>query len=89
MKVGCAHIDGKGCYLDNIFSEQLWRTLKYECVYLHAGETGSQARAGVGRWVEFYNHRGPRKSLGSRPPVVVHSLRTEVAHPDQQKQRVA
>jgi transposase InsO family protein len=37
-------MDGKGRFLDNIFVERLWRTLKYECVYLHAWETGSQAR---------------------------------------------
>jgi putative transposase len=40
-------MDGKGRYLDNIFIERLWRTLKYECVYLHAWETGSEARAGL------------------------------------------
>ncbi|RUW79515.1 hypothetical protein EOA28_07915 [Mesorhizobium sp. M2A.F.Ca.ET.067.02.1.1] len=40
----------KGRCLDNIFIERLWRSLKYECVYLHAWETGSQAKAGVGRW---------------------------------------
>ena len=40
-------MDGKGLFLDNIFVEQLWRTRKYECVYLHAWETGSQARAGI------------------------------------------
>lgn len=48
-------MDGKGRCLDNIFIERLWRSLKYECVYLHAWETGSQARAGVGRWITFYN----------------------------------
>ena len=42
-------MDGKARYLDNIFIERLWRSLKYECVYLHAWETGSQAKADVGR----------------------------------------
>jgi putative transposase len=42
-------MDGKGRCLDNIFIERLWRSLKYECVYLHAKETGSQAKAGIGR----------------------------------------
>ena len=42
-------MDGKGRFLDNIFVERLWRSLKYECVYLHAWETGSEAKAGVGR----------------------------------------
>jgi putative transposase len=47
-------MDGKGRCLDNIFIERLWRSLKYECVYLHAWETGSQAKAGIGRWITFY-----------------------------------
>jgi putative transposase len=49
-------MDGKGRCLDNIFIERLWRSLKYECVYLHAWETGSQAKAGIGGWITFYNH---------------------------------
>ncbi|WP_296708901.1 IS3 family transposase, partial [Rhodoblastus sp.] len=48
-------MDGKGRCIDNIFIERLWRSLKYECVYLHAWETGSQAKAGIGRWMTFYN----------------------------------
>ncbi|MFC3118321.1 integrase core domain-containing protein [Jhaorihella thermophila] len=39
------------------FVERLWRSLKYECVYLHAWETGSEARTGVGKWIEFYNRK--------------------------------
>ncbi len=69
--------------------ERLWRTLKYECVYLHDWQTGSQARAGLGSWIEFYNHRRPHKALGGRPPAVVYSTRTEVMQPDRQEQRVA
>jgi putative transposase len=79
-------MDGKGRYLDNIFIERLWRTLKYECVYLHAWETGSQARAGVRQWMEFYNHRRPHRALGGQPPAVVHSLQIEATQPDQQEQ---
>jgi putative transposase len=44
-------MDGKGRFLDNIFVERLWRTLKYECVYLHAWETGSEAKAGIRKWM--------------------------------------
>jgi putative transposase len=76
-------MDGKGRYLDNIFIERLWRTLKYECVYLYAWETGSQARAGVRKWMEFYNHRRPHKALGGRSPAVVYSLIFETTQPDQ------
>ena len=79
-------MDGKGRYLDNIFIERLWRTLKYECVYLHAWETGSQARTGVRNWMEFYNHRRPHKALGGRPPAVVYSLTVEATQPHQQEQ---
>ncbi|UYQ71131.1 IS3 family transposase [Pelagibacterium flavum] len=82
-------MDGKGRFLDNIFVERLWRTLKYECVYLHAWETGSQARAGVRDWMEFYNHRRPHSALGGKPPAVIYWQRIEQNQPDQQVQRVA
>ena len=81
--------DGKGRYLDKTFIERLWRTLKHECVCLHAWETGSQARAGVGRWVEFHIRRRPHEALGGRPPAVVRPVRNEVTQPDQQDQRAA
>jgi len=62
-------MDGKGRFLDNIFIERLWRSMKYECVYLHAWETGSQAKAGVGRWITFYNHQRPHAAHAlNRPP---------------------
>lgn len=60
--------DGRGRWLDNVFIERLWRSLKYECVYLHAFETGSEARAGIGRWIDFYNRFRPHSSLGGLPP---------------------
>ena len=76
----------KGRCLDNIFIERLWRSLKYECVYLHAWETGSQAKAGVGRWITFYNHQRPHAAHGGQPPAVVYFNQIET---DQQGQRVA
>jgi putative transposase len=75
--------------LDKIFIERLWRTLKYECVYLHAWETGSEARAGIRKWMTFYNHQRPHSALGGRPPAVVYWLRNETTNLDQQVQRVA
>jgi transposase InsO family protein len=45
--------------MDNVFIERLWRGLKYECVYLHAFETGSALRAGLTRWIRYYNSRRP------------------------------
>jgi len=73
---------------DNIFVERLWRSLKYECVYLHAWETGSEAKAGVGRWIEFYSCKRPHSALGGKPPAVVYWLRKDETQPDQQEQRV-
>ena len=82
-------MDGKGRFLDNIFVERLWRSLKYECVYLHAWETGSEAKAGVRKWIEFYNRKRPHSALGGKPPAVVYWLRNVKTQPDQQEQRVA
>jgi len=61
-------MDGKGRWMDNIFIERLWRTLKYECIYLHAFETGSEARRGIERWVGKYNLERPHSALGGRTP---------------------
>ena len=82
-------MDGKGRFLDNIFVERLWRSLKYECVYLHAWETGSEAKAGVGKWIEFYNRKRPHSALGVQPPAVIYWQRNETTQTDQQVQRVA
>jgi putative transposase len=79
-------MDGKGRCIDNIFIERLWRSLKYECVYLHAWETGSQAKAEIGRWMIFYNRQRPHAAHGGQPPAVVYWNRIET---DQQAQRVA
>ena len=68
-------MDGKARYLDNIFIERLWRSLKYECVYLHAWDTGSQARVGVGRWITFYNSITERpRDRGARGALPMASL---------------
>jgi putative transposase len=82
-------MDGKGRFLDNIFIERLWRPLKYECVYLHAWETGSGAKAGIRKWITVYNHQRPHSALGGRPPAVPYWLRKYQTQPDQQVQRVA
>jgi putative transposase len=52
-------MDGRGRWMDNVFIERLWRSLKYECVYLNAFETGSELRTGLGRWVSYYNPAWP------------------------------
>ncbi len=61
-------MDGKGAWRDNVFVERLWRTIKYEEVYLRAYASVSEARAGIGRYLEFYNTRRPHSSLGGRTP---------------------
>lgn len=61
-------MDGRGRWMDNVFIERLWRSLKYECVYLHAFETGSELRAGLAQWIGYYNGRRPHSSLNGRTP---------------------
>ncbi len=65
-------MDGRGRWLDNVFIERLWRSLKYEYVYLTAFETGSEAREGIGKWIDFYNRRRPHSSLGGITPDMCH-----------------
>jgi putative transposase len=61
-------MDGKGAWRDNVFVERLWRSVKYEEVYLHAYETVSAARAGLARYLDFYNLRRPHRSLDGSTP---------------------
>lgn len=61
-------MDGKGRWMDNVFIERLWRSVKYECVYLHAFETGSELRAGLSRWFAYYNHHRPHSRLAGKTP---------------------
>ena len=61
-------MDGKGCWRDNVFVERLWRTIKYDEVYLHAYESVSQARAGLDRFLTFYNNSRPHSSLDGKTP---------------------
>jgi len=61
-------MDGRGRWLDNVFIERLWRSLKYENVYLNAYETGSEASAGIGKWIAFYNQTRPHSSLAGKTP---------------------
>jgi len=61
-------MDGRGRWMDNVFIERLWRSLKYECIYLHAFETGSELRAGLTSWIGYYNARRPHSTLAGRTP---------------------
>ena len=61
-------MDGRGAWRDNVFVERLWRSVKYEEVYLRAYDSVSDARASLGRYLNFYNSRRPHSSLGARTP---------------------
>lgn len=67
-------MDGKGRYLDNIFIERLWRSLKYEEVFIKAYDTVGEARRGIGGWLGFYNEERPHQALGYRTPREVHEV---------------
>jgi len=61
-------MDGKGAWRDNVFIERLWRSVKYEEVYLHAYDTVPDSRAGIGRYFNLYNQRRPHCALGRKTP---------------------
>ena len=61
-------MDGRGAWRDNVFVERLWRSVKYEEVYLRAYESVSHARTSIGWYLEFYNHKRPHSSLDGRTP---------------------
>ncbi len=61
-------MDGKGAWRDNVFVERLWRSIKYEEVYLHAYQSVPDARAEIGRYLAFYNGRRPHSSLDWKTP---------------------
>jgi putative transposase len=65
-------MDGRGAWRDNVFVERLWKSIKYEELYLHAYDCVSAAKAGIARYVEFYNTRRPHKSLDRHTPDAVY-----------------
>jgi putative transposase len=65
-------MDGKGAWRDNVFVERLWKSIKYEEVYLHAYDSVSAAKAGIARYVAFYNTRRPHSSLDRKTPDMVY-----------------
>jgi putative transposase len=65
-------MDGKGRALDNIFTERLWWTVKYEEVYLHDYDSPKDARQGLTRYLDFYNYERPHQSLDYRTPAEVY-----------------
>jgi len=69
-------MDGRGRFLDNIFIERLWRSLKHEDIYLKHYADGREARAGIASWIAFYNSRRPHQALGYKTPMSVWRLGT-------------
>ena len=61
-------MDGRGAWRDNVFVERLWRSVKYEEVYLHAYDSVGHAKAGIARYIDFYNSRRPHSSLDRKTP---------------------
>ena len=61
-------MDGRGPCMDNVFVERLWRSIKYEEVYLKAYQNGTEARKGIGAYLAFYNQERPHQALGYRSP---------------------
>ena len=64
-------MDGRGRWMDNVFIERLWRSLKYEDIYLKGYADGRDARSGIGAWFEFYNNHRPHQALENRTPMAV------------------
>ena len=64
-------MDGRGRFMDNIFIERLWRSIKYEEIHLKAYADGREARAGIGNWMTFTNTQRPHQALGNQMPMAV------------------
>ena len=82
-------MDGKGRWVDNRVIERLWRSLKYECIYLNAFETGSQARAGIGKWLAYYNAERPHSTHGILTPDEAYERKDEAYERKTEPMRLA
>lgn len=70
-------MDGRGRWIDNRMIERLWRSLKYECVYIHAFETGKEALQGIRKWLNYYNQERPHSRHGILTPDEAYAMKTE------------
>ncbi|CAH0352343.1 IS3 family transposase ISMch1 [Sphingobium sp. CECT 9361] len=73
-------MESRGRWMDNVCIEPIWRSLKYECVYLHAFETGSELRVGLGRWITYYNTQRRHSGLAGRTPVEAYRRNRQSGH---------
>jgi putative transposase len=81
-------MDGRGRAMDNIFTERLWRTVKYEEVYLHDYTSPREARRGLSEYLEFYNHQRPHQSLGYCTPAGVYFKDQEMPYFHDRERRI-
>lgn len=72
-------MDGRGRWMDNVFIERLWRSLKHEDIYLKGYADGREAKAGVASWIAFYNDRRLHQAHGYRTPMAVRRERMQAA----------
>jgi hypothetical protein len=70
------HLYGRGRWMDNVFIEPLWRSLKHEDIYLKGYADGREAHSGIAAWFAFYNTRRPHPALGNKTPMAVWRERT-------------
>ena len=74
-------MDGRGRWIDNVFIERLWRSLKYEDIYLKGYTDGREAKAGIAEWLAFYNRQRPHQALANRTPMAVWCAGTGAPEP--------
>lgn len=75
-------MDGKGRWMDNVFIERLWRSVKYECLFLHDWAFGSEVRAGFGKWFKHYNYDRPHQAMDYETPDEVYTACPKVGVDD-------
>ena len=72
-------MDGKGNWTDNVFIERLWRSMKYECVYLNAFDSIREAQDAIGYWMRYYNEERPHSTFGDQTPSEVYAANLKQA----------
>ena len=72
-------MDGKGAWRDNVFVERLWRSVKYEEVYLNSYESMTEAKTGIEQWIKFYNSERKHQTLGTTPDLMYDDISQKVA----------
>ena len=82
-------MDGKGRWMDNVFNERLWRSLKYEDIYLKGYATVGELEAGIRQWFERYNTWRPHQALGNETPARIYETDRKPATPRTEMKKAA